>query len=153
MKARYTEFPVLAALCLPPPRPAGINVSTAPLKSGRYHSARRQRQRAWAVEAMGARCAECGKADGPFEFDHIVPENRSVMNQGTWGSQSLFSAAAPKIMEALEGAQLLCPPCHVSKTLRERAGARGGPKPRTTKAQWLEWGRNLLDRRMVEDWT
>lgn len=79
----------------------------------RYHNLMAQ-----AREALGGQCKECGSKDD-LQFDHIDPSTKDH-TVTTFKSLSSFWAEVSKC-------QLLCVPCHISKTLTDRGqvSARG----------------------------
>jgi len=78
----------------------------------RYHT-----RRAMFIFEMGGKCAVCASTEG-LEFDHIDPKLKSF-NVG----DRLSNRSEEVIRAELEKCQLLCTPCHKSKS---RAGASFG---------------------------
>ena len=59
-------------------------------------------------------CAACGSTSGPWDLDHVVP----ITDGGEWWGANL---------------QLLCRPCHIEKTRRERE------RPNPERDEWREF--------------
>ena len=60
------------------------------------------------IESLGGKCAQCGATDD-LEFDHIDPATKV--------SHRIFSWSWARIEIELAKCQLLCVPCHYTKTI------------------------------------
>jgi hypothetical protein len=77
----------------------------------RYQNAWMKKRRDAAVAAMGGKCARCGAAER-LEVDHIDPSTKIA--------HSIWSWAADRRAAELAKCQLLCRPCHITKSADER---------------------------------
>lgn len=88
------------------------------IKSEREKELQRQRRsdrRLMAIELLGGKCTQCGSVD-KLEFDHIKKDRDGL----TGLVSQLFSCSVDKLLNELEKCQLLCKPCHVEKSTKER---------------------------------
>lgn len=72
------------------------------------------KRKPWALGLLGGKCVRCGTSER-LEFDHIDRRSKSFDI-----SNYLHSHTIDKLGEELSKCQLLCKPCHVSKTMEER---------------------------------
>ena len=84
-----------------------------------YMNQRYKKRRSEAVSQLGGHCAHCGRIDeGHHQFDHVDPATKLAAISDLWSaSEILFQTELSKC-------QLLCPECHVEKTLAEKGQVR-----------------------------
>ena len=70
---------------------------------------------------LGGSCAGCG-ATTNLQIDHINPPDKSFTLSSIW------SGSKAKFLKELEKCQLLCAPCHLTKSIKERSVEHGGGK-------------------------
>lgn len=85
-----------------------------------YQKKRYAERKAWAYQTLGGVCARCGDETGPFEIDHIVPEDK-----GFDISEGFSKFSLTRLSGELEKCQLLCRPCHHLKTRKDNAKIKG----------------------------
>jgi|GEM_PF-2811688 len=74
----------------------------------KYH-----KKRAKLIELLGGKCMVCGSVN-QLEFDHIDPNTKSFT------IAQLNTMAYDKAVEECKKCQLLCKPCHNTKTILEK---------------------------------
>tara|TARA_B100001250_G_C19296069_1_gene569747 strand:- start:62 stop:568 length:507 start_codon:yes stop_codon:yes gene_type:complete len=74
---------------------------------------RHYERRAMCEARLGNACARCGTTKGPFQFDHIKPEEKSFTIAGK------LRIKLPKLLKEVDKCQLLCGKCHLEKTFNE----------------------------------
>ena len=74
---------------------------------------RHYERRAMCEARLGNACARCGTTKGPFQFDHIKPEDKSFTIAGK------LRIKLPKLLKEVDKCQLLCGKCHLEKTFNE----------------------------------
>ena len=75
-----------------------------------YQKRRHAERRAMAIELLGGECANCGSNE-TLEFDHIDPATK------VYTVATMFASRRWELIEReLQKCQLLCRPCHLSKT-------------------------------------
>lgn len=80
----------------------------------KHHANMRHYERRALCEArLGNACARCGTTKGPFQFDHIKPEEKSFTIAGK------LRIKLSKLLEEVDKCQLLCGECHLQKTFNE----------------------------------
>lgn len=75
--------------------------------------ARHEKRTAMAVEYLGGVCVECGTTEN-LEFHHIIAASKS------FNISSNVTRAWDKLCTELDLCELLCAPCHKTKTSAER---------------------------------
>ena len=80
-----------------------------------YQQRRREQRRAYAVNKLGGKCANCGTTE-KLEFDHIIPIN---VGKGNRRISELLTARIERLNKELELCQLLCEDCHKIKSAWE----------------------------------
>ncbi len=78
-----------------------------------YLPKRQKEIRDEAVKRFGSKCTRCGSIEGPFEFDHIDPKEKSIEIGDLW------KYGKEKREAELSKCQLLCNPCHRKKTCED----------------------------------
>lgn len=66
---------------------------------------------------LGGKCVKCGTTE-KLEFDHIDPGTMSFRISG-----SNLERSERALIGELKKCQLLCAPCHLKKSIRERGGS------------------------------
>tara|TARA_B100001996_G_C18318396_1_gene461547 strand:- start:55 stop:564 length:510 start_codon:yes stop_codon:yes gene_type:complete len=80
----------------------------------KYISNKRHYERRSMCEArLGNACARCGTTKGPFQFDHIKPEDKEFTIAGK------LRIKIDKLLKEVDKCQLLCGDCHLEKTFKE----------------------------------
>lgn len=74
----------------------------------RYHKRRNQ-----AVTQLGKICSRCG-SEKDLQIDHIDPSKKSIDVARLWG------VAEKRYQEEIKKCQLLCWPCHILKTIKDK---------------------------------
>ena len=82
----------------------------------RYHKKRKE-----VIDSLGGKCARCGATDVPFHFDHIDRTKKKIRGN------DVHSVNDRALKEEIKNLQLLCAPCHKTKT--HEAWDYGGNKP------------------------
>ena len=85
-----------------------------------YQKKRYAERKAWAHSLLGNICARCGDETGPFDVDHIDPTEKTFQVSTGY---SKFSKK--RLAEELEKCQLLCQPCHITKSRKDLAAIKG----------------------------
>jgi len=79
-----------------------------------WTKALRDERRAWAREQFENTCQRCGVEGGAMDFDHIDPRTKSFdISQNLSTGWDTFKLEVAKC-------QLLCRPCHITKTKEDR---------------------------------
>lgn len=78
-----------------------------------YILARYHRRKAEWTERLGGACASCGSTAEDLQFDHVDPATKSFTIGRLW------SMADATVEAELAKCQLLCKPCHQTKTTSE----------------------------------
>ncbi len=73
-----------------------------------------------AVQLLGGCCAICNITNVKFEFDHIDPNTKTFTI-----STHLWDYSWTRLIAELEKCQLLCSPCHISKSAQEKSVEHG----------------------------
>jgi 5-methylcytosine-specific restriction endonuclease McrA len=74
------------------------------------------------IAELGGVCVKCGTSE-ELEFDHVIPEEKSFTI-----AKKLGGAPEAVIRAELQKCQLLCIPCHKSKTVKSVSVAHGEGK-------------------------
>jgi hypothetical protein len=80
-----------------------------------YLKKRRTERKEFAITRLGGKCVQCG-VDTALEFDHIDRRTK------TKPIASCFHLSLEKLIVELDKCQLLCRPCHIEKSSKERFG-------------------------------
>jgi hypothetical protein len=91
--------------------------------ANRYHSKRKE-----VIDALGAKCAKCGAENVPFHLDHIDRTKKKIRGNDV---HSVNDAA---LKEEMKNLQLLCVPCHKTKT--RESWDYGGTGPAKCGSYW-----------------
>lgn len=84
-----------------------------------YHRNYYRRRRQPMLDYLGGKCADCGSTE-ELQFDHIDPREKSFEIKAN------LTLNNPEVRAELDKCQLLCKPCHLRKSAKERSGFTHG---------------------------
>ena len=94
-----------------------------------YMSNRRKTRRQKYIQMLGGECSNCGDTEN-LQFDHIKSRNKKYdLNDIKDGNEKV-------ILKELKKCVLLCPSCHLEKSLREKDLVNKNKEPSTHGKIW-----------------